>query len=364
MLVAMSSDSLRAHIACVRCAASLDLESADLACARCGQPYARVGRIPVLLPRADDHVTLWREQLATLRAQGEHTLAAIREELETPGLTPSGHARLRALSQALGDQVKDIVSIVGPALGGPRENDNQALPRGVVEYIQFLYRDWGWDEAQNNENARALAALRTLADGQSLGRTLVLGAGAGRLAYDAHRALGATETALLDIDPFLFVIAEAVVRGEPVQLTESTANVQELGQAAKTWQLRAPAGPLAEREFQFFLANALAPPFDDHAFDTVLTPWFIDQVSGDMLAFFERIRRLLKPGGHWLNTGPLLYPPDLPLARRYSKEEIFELAERVGLRILEHTVESRPHLESPLNGRGKIEWVLSFSAYS
>src|ERR1700761_942081 len=104
----MSSDSLRAHFACVRCAASLDVESADIACSRCAQSYARVGRIPVLLPRADDHVTLWREQLATLRAQGEHTLTAIREELEDPALTPSGRARLRALSQALGDQVRDI----------------------------------------------------------------------------------------------------------------------------------------------------------------------------------------------------------------------------------------------------------------
>ncbi len=360
----MSSDSLRAHIACVRCAASLDLESTDIACTRCAQTYARVGRIPVLLPRADDHVTLWREQLASLRAQGEHTLAAIREELESPGLTPSGHARLRALSQALGDQVQDILSIVGPALGGPRENDHQALPRGVVEYIQFLYRDWGWDSADNHENARALDTLRALADGASIGRTVVLGAGAARLAYDAHRALGATETALLDIDPFLFVIAEAVVRGEPVQLTESTANVQELAQAAKTWHLRAPAGPLSERELQFYLANAIAPPFDDHVFDTVITPWFIDQVSGDLSVFFTRIHRLLKPGGRWLNTGPLLYPPDVPLARRYSKEEIFELAERAGFRLAKHSVESRSHLESPLNGRGKIEWVLSFSAYS
>jgi len=360
----MSSDSVRAHIACVRCAASLDILAADLACSRCGQSYARVGRIPVLLPRADDHVTLWREQLATLRAQGEHTLAAIRAELETPGLTPSGHARLRALSQALSDQVRGIVTIVGPALGGPRENDNQALPRGVVEYIQFLYRDWGWDAAENGENARALAALSELVEGQAIGRTVVLGAGAARLAYDAHRSLGATETALLDIDPFLFVIAEAVVRGEPVQLTESTANVQELEQTAKTWQLRAPAGPLGEYEFQFYLANALAPPFDDQAFDTVMTPWFIDQVSGDLLAFFERIRRLLKPGGRWLNTGPLLYPPDLPLARRYSKQEIFELAERAGFRLQKHLVESRPHLQSPLSGRGKIEWVLSFSAFA
>jgi len=63
----------------------------------------------------------------------------------------------------------------------------------------------------------------------------VVGAGACRLAYDLHRHCGATETAVVDIDPFLLVIAEAVVRGRSVRLTESTANVQELAQVAKTW---------------------------------------------------------------------------------------------------------------------------------
>ncbi len=359
---------MRDHVACVRCAAAIDLGAPTITCGRCAQVYGRVGRIPLLLPRAGDHLTLWRQQLAALSAQGAHTLEAIERELASAGLLPSGEARLRALARALGDQVKDIVGVVSPALGGPLAGGGDALPRGVVEYIQFLYRDWGWESADNRENERAFQAIRQLLEPESesieLGRTLVLGAGAGRLAYDLHTRLRASETALLDIDPFLFVIAEAVVRGEPVQLTESTANVQELAQTARSWFLHAPAGPLAEREFHFFLANALAPPFADHAFDTVVTPWFIDQVPGDLQAFFARLARLLKPGGRWLNSGPLLYPPETPLARRYSREEIFELAARAGFRLERWAAESRGHLESPLNGRGKVEWVLTFVASS
>ena len=44
---------------------------------------------------------------------------------------------------------------------------------------------------------------------------LVLGAGGCRLAYDLHVHCGGTETAVVDIDPFLLVIAEAVIRGAP-----------------------------------------------------------------------------------------------------------------------------------------------------
>ncbi len=350
------------HVACVRCAAALDAGAERIECARCGQAYARAGRIPILLPRADDHLSLWRQQLGALSTQSEHTLRAIETELESPGLSGSGAARLRALSRALAAQVRDITAQLGPALGGPLAGDGVGLPRGVVEYIQFLYRDWGWESADNRENEQALAAIRGVLAVGDIGRTLVLGAGACRLAYDLHRELNASETAVLDIDPFLLVIAEAVVRGEPVQLTESTANVQELSQVARSWLLRAPAGPLSASEFHFFLANALAPPFADHVFDTLITPWFIDQIPGDLLAFFERLKRLLKPGGRWINSGPLLYPADVPLSRRFSREEIFELATRAGFQVERWTTESRRHLESPLNGRGKLEWLLTFVA--
>ncbi len=354
---------LRDFVVCVRCAASLDLNEAPLRCTRCGQEYGFVGSIPVLVARADDHLNLWRQQLTMLKAQGHHTLSAIEEELETPGLLATSQARLRALGAALRDQLSDITELVEPALGGdPPSGEGDGLPRGVVEYIQFLYRDWAWEGAGNRENLQALAAVRQVMSDAPLGRMLVIGAGACRLAYDLHRECGATETAVVDIDPFLFVFAEAVIRGRTVSLTESTANVQELAQVAKPWNLTAPAGPLRTEAFHFFLANGLAPPFEDGSFDTVVTPWFIDQVPTDLPAFLQTLHRQIAPGGRWLNSGPLLYPPDAGLARRFSREEVFELAERAGFKIERWATESRMHLESPLNGRAKTEWVLSFEA--
>jgi hypothetical protein len=43
----------------------------------------------------------------------------------------------------------------------------------------------------------------------------VLGAGGCRFAYDLYREFAATETAVLDIDPFLFIVAEAVASALP-----------------------------------------------------------------------------------------------------------------------------------------------------
>ncbi|HVZ75003.1 MAG TPA: hypothetical protein VHJ20_21625 [Polyangia bacterium] len=346
------------RVLCPRCGGALDVHAP--ACGACGARFPRVGAIPVLLPEAEAHVALWRRQLAKLLANGASTRTSLEAEARAPGLGALAAARLAALARAVSDQVDDFAAVLGPALGGPLDEPTPGLPRGVVEYITYLYRDWGWTGPDARENEAALAALREVASAP-LGRTLVVGAGACRLAYDAHRALGATETAVLDIDPYLLVIAEAVVRGRAVRLTEASLNVAESSRVAIAWTLAAPA-PLAPDAFHVFLANGLAPPFAPATFDTIVTPWFIDRVPDDLPAFLETLRGLLVPGGRWLNQGPLLYPAERPLAQRLARDEIAELTAAHGFHLGKSTSESRPYLVSPLSGAGKIERVITFEA--
>jgi SAM-dependent methyltransferase len=353
---------LRDHVVCARCRANLELGAIEIVCTRCSQRYPRVGRIPVLLPRPDDHVDLWRQQLGLLIAHGRHTLASAEAQAASPGLLPCVRTRLCALAHGVQRQLDDIVTLVGPALGGPRPARScSGLPRGVVDYASFLYRDWAWESAGHDENRSAVEAIRSVLGAEHLGRVLVLGAGGCRLAYDLHRLAG-TETMVVDIDPFLFLIAEAVIRGERLRLTEATANVQDLAHVATSWDLTAPDGPLDDECFHFLLANGLAPPLADGVFDTVVTPWFIDQVPTDLPRFLAVLRRVLGPRGRWINQGPLVYPAEAPLSRRFSRDEVFELAGRAGFRVAEWSCESRPYLVSPINGRGKVEPVLTFVA--
>jgi uncharacterized protein YbaR (Trm112 family) len=350
------------RVLCARCKGNLDPRAEAIRCARCGQQYPRVGRIPVLLPRPVDHIDMWRQQLGLLIRQGRETAQEIDDEAQAHEANPAAFARLRSLARAARDQLEDLVACVGPALGGPlAPGDRTGLPRGVVEYSHLVYRDWGWEAARNLENARSLATVVARLSRPGLGRTLVIGAGACRLAYDLHR-FGALETAAVDIDPFLLVIAETVVRGDAVRLSEATANAQEAAQVARVWSLSAPAGPLGDAAFHFFFANGLDPPFAEASFDTVVTPWFIDQVPTDLPSFFSTVARLLRPEGRWINHGPLIYPASAPLSRRYSREELFELGAAAGLHVKNWSSESCEHLVSPLNGRGKVEWVLTFEA--
>lgn len=44
----------------------------------------------------------------------------------------------------------------------------------------------------------------------------------------------------------------------------------------------------------------------DVEFDIIITHFFID-TARNLMFYFDTIQRLLKPGGHWINFGPLLY---------------------------------------------------------
>jgi len=249
---------------------------------------------------------------------------------------------------------------VGPLLP---PGDGVVMPRGATDYLSLLFRDWAWPGGDDDENARAVAAIRRVTGERPLGRTLVLGAGACRLAYDLHIQAGGTETATLDLDPFLLVIAETIIRGAAVSLTETSVNAPEVDPVSRRWTLSPPSGALAEDAFHFVLADGLEPPFADQTFETVVTPWFIDQVPTDLERFLRRLHRLLVPGGRWVNRGPLLYRPDmLPIGRWYARQEIFELATAVGFQVGAWESGSQTYLVSPLTGRGLIENVLTFAA--
>jgi ubiquinone/menaquinone biosynthesis C-methylase UbiE len=307
-------------------------------------------------------VARFRQQLGLVLYQGLETQRALDAQAGEASLRESTRTRLRALGRALAEQVGDIASVVAPALGGPLPPDDQVgFPRGALDYLCYLHRDWAWADGHDEEGQRSLAALRRTAGGRPLGRVLVLGAGACRLAYDVHAHLGATQTAVVDVDPFLLLIAEAVIRGARVELTETSVNALDVDPVSRRWTLAAPSGPLGDDAFRFFLADGTKPPFEDASFDTIVTPWFIDQVPTDLEGFLRTLHGLLVPGGRWLNHGPLIYPGNsLPIARWYARQEIFDLSESIGFHMAGWESASQPCLVSPLTGRGKIETVFTF----
>lgn len=350
------------------CGGSLRREAGGLRCAVCGAVYPLAGGVPLLFADPDHHLALWREQMVALRERGRATADAIRQQAAQPGHLASTRARMAQHVEAVEGNAREILALFDAALGnlgarpagGAADDETAAQKLGLLfEYVELLHRDWGWGDDESDENRRALELCAKVLDGP-LGRTLVLGAGAGRLTYDLHRGHGGAETIAIDVDPLLVFVATRVIAGGEVALTENPGNANRLGRVTLRRTLRAPEGPATGIEYLF--ADGLAPPFPAGRFDTVVTPWFIDQVPEDLRDLVGTIHRLLAPGGRWLNYGPLIYPGATPLLVHFSLEEVHELVAQAGFELTGAVEAAGPHICSPLDRRGRYEAAFAFSA--
>jgi SAM-dependent methyltransferase len=199
-----------------------------------------------------------------------------------------------------------------------------------------------------------------LHENAELGKVLVLGAGAGRLAYDLHMQADCKTTVVMDFNPLLLLIAQVVTSGASMKMYEFPIAPKSLEDDAV---LRTLAAPEVVREgFHFVLADALRPPFAAGSFDTVVTPWFIDIISDDLPFVAARINGLLNRNGRWINFGSLAFAQP-ERARRYSPEETKAIVAENGFSdpyVSEATI---PYMCSPASRHGRRESVFSFSAY-
>ena len=62
-------------------------------------------------------------------------------------------------------------------------------------------------------------------------------------------------------------------------------------------------------------------------YDVIVTHFFID-TARNLLAYLDTIHRLLRPGGYWINFGPLLYG-SAPFVQ-LSLDEVISVAEAMG----------------------------------
>src|SRR5690606_1185293 len=123
-----------------------------------------------------------------------------------------------------------------------------------------------------------------------------------------------------------------------------------------------PPGP-SPANLQLIFADALQPPFAAASFDTIVTPWFIDQVPQNISAFLPTLTGLLKPGGSWLNQGPLIYDPARTQpVHRYCADELIELVVQAGFEITKASYDPTLYLASPVSSQARREFVLTFHA--
>ncbi len=354
-------------LACPRCDKTpLARTDAGFRCAACKVDFDSVNGIPFLFAEPEASLGEWRGRLQRALTQLSHDVAALDDELRDKQLRTLTRRRLERLRKALDHHRRSLAKLTQPldvqSLTGNHETYlalRTRLPtdQGLNTYYANVHRDWAWGD---EENAASLNQVRAVMQANAdPGDTLVLGAGAGRLAYDIHMQLGASTTVALDFNPLLLLVAQQAVTGDPLSLYEFPIAPYSLDDEAVLRKLAAPE-PVREG-FELVLGDALRAPFAPGSFDTVVTPWLIDVIGEDLPTFATRVNRLLKKDGRWINFGSLAYStPERAL--RLSGEEAKEIVGETGFSNPYVSEKTIPYMCSPASRHGRQERVFTFSA--
>jgi uncharacterized protein YbaR (Trm112 family) len=352
-------------LACPRCAGAL--EAADcISCRSCGAQYPFVDGIPWLFAEPDAALEAWRVRMRAFTTDLESQAARYRAALTDEVARATTRSRLKLLAAACADHARRLRALLAPLdaatpSGAAPETYRAlgaALPvgQGLTSYYANLHRDWCWGDAENEAGYRGVAAA--LGD-ESPGRTLVLGAGAGRLAYDVHARRRPSLLVAADLNPLMLMVARRMWAGDSVELYEFPVAPLDLQSHAVLRRLRAPA-PAGAGLFPVF-ADVTRGPFQAGAFDTVITPWLIDILEEDLQVLARRLNQWLRPGGRWVNTGTLFFQHRDP-ARSYSTEEVREVVAGAGFELGHLAEQGVPYLASPASRHARQETVVTFGA--
>ncbi len=362
------SDTLLNLIACPRCDKSpLAQKDDSLFCSACKIDFPLVDGIPWMFAEPEASLGEWRGRMQFALQQLSHDSAQLDTEIKNKELRPLTTRRLERYKNAIDSHRRSLQKLMQPldvqSTSGNYETylamrTRLPVDQGLNTYYANVHRDWSWGDEENEASMKQIRAV--LHENAELGKVLVLGAGAGRLAYDIHMQLECSSTVALDFNPMLMLVANAVARGNPLKMHEFPIAPKSLEDDAVLRTLCAPE--TVREEFHLLLGDALRPPFAPQSFDTVVTPWLIDIITEDLPVLGARINSLLKENGRWVNFGSLAFSSP-QRALQYSPEETKGIVAECGFSdpyVSEATI---PYMCSPASRHGRQEKVFTFSAY-
>lgn len=321
--------------------------------------------IPCLFAEPGATLAEWRSRLQFALEKLAADAAAAQASLQNPRLRPLTRDRLMLLNRAYVDQARRLQELLAP-LGAFSPQGAMAthlalrtrLPadQGLTTYYPNVHRDWAWGADENSLCHDLVAG--TLGPGP-VGSLVVLGAGAGRLAWDLHQSGQAERTFAVDFNPLLMLIAARMVRGEELALWEFPLAPRRLADHARLRTLSAPAA--TRPGFQLLLADALRAPFMANSIDVVLTPWLVDILPEDLAVVAARVNGLLRPEGRWICFGSLAWTGRDP-ATCYSFEEALAIISEAGFTPPEVREDEIPYMCSPASRHGRRERVVTLTA--
>lgn len=360
-------DSILPLLASPKTSQELKLEGSLLSSTTKNEQFPLCGSIPWLFLNPGQSWAEWVAKISQSFQSLEAEISSLSKSIADKKAISSTKNRIKLILNGKKEHLKNLKQLLLPILqNSPVQDSNLAnafwgkfpAQQQIFSYERNIFRDWAWD-AEENDRTLDLFSKVCQRDKQALGKTLFVGAGSCRFPIDVHRAFKPELSIACDLNPFLFLLAEKMISQQSITLFEFPHPALDANQACIKHTLKDKQSKL--NNFHLIFCDILKPPFKPNQFDTVITPWFIDIVQIDLKILVKIINQLLKPGGQWINLGPLLFSNCEPQGY-YTFEEVKHIASKAGLDLERHEWDDLPYLNSPYSSHKRFERVYSWVA--
>jgi SAM-dependent methyltransferase len=342
---------------CSRCHGSLEgLASNGLGCAVCRADYPLLNGVRVLMP-CRNHLRQTVQLLAQVRQEVAQQQAKLATEVGR-GHSPAARAAARDgydrqlanldLIERCMAPVKAYLAARPPRPGSLGELSFPDLGWPSFKMLGYFYRDWG-----HTAEARYLTSLFADAVEKHCARresVAVLGCGACRLVYDLAELFATVLGIDVAIDSLM--LAKALLDGEVMEINFNFPSDRiPLSQRS----VRLSAAPPRGGTIELVNASVNRLPLATGSVSCVATQSLLDALPEPAAAVAE-IRRVLAPGGTWLNFALLTERNSPPTVRAFDQLNNLDLpssVEQAGFTLLEQAM----HRHSPVDLSGLSPWA-------
>ncbi len=323
--------------------------------------YPVVGGLPWLLPNPGNSILDWGGKLHHFSQVLAHEIKALEQEIQRANIRTTTVQRLQLLLEGKQAFLRRVAELMMPVVATPVASksvyealrDKAPNTQNLLSYEANLYRDWAWGEEENTLTANIV--LEHISENR---RCLVLGAGAGRLAYDLHVQSSAALTVATDINPLLLLAAKHILEGNELAIHEFPLHPKTESDVAVLHTIKGCKSP---DNFHLLFSDATKPSFQHACFDTVVTPWFVDIQPLEFSRFIKQLNQYVPVGGTWVNFGSLVFNQNRD-AYCYAIDEVKEIANEQGFTIEKIDQHEIPYLKSPHNAGYRMENIWAWKA--
>jgi len=363
---------------CLKCRKPLgafEPVSARLRCGNCGHEYLVAGgRIPVLLREYEKHLAGSYLELESFVRDQEEFIKRVEQAAQED---PKRARLLKRVAEARAADNNYLRSIQDRILEYVSEEQVATVQKDADRPKQYpvdngmsgFYRDWAWLPDTEQEIATTMGWLSDQIDrfASDLDVAAVPGAGGGRIACEI--AANCESCYALD-DSFHLVcnfydLLEGDVTVHQVNMQRNVIKSEEMAVEYRL-SLDPPGGHrirsiLESGKFSYFVSDALDVPLKDESVWAIICVYFID--IAPIKGLLSEVKRLLKPGGLFLNFGPLRYGyASKDINDMLSGEELLSLFEESGFDILAHETVANTQFTDPVTLTQLVSRNFAFAA--